>query len=135
MTTPAQWTAIRERVFKEQGGKCWVCPKVHQSHETMHAHHAIIPKSHTNYKKKMALIDSPENIILICWQCHENHGDLTNWHRRWMFFSDKLDFGYDMQKWLNDLNLRADEYFLYIGKDERFINKEYRSNNKEENGK
>jgi hypothetical protein len=93
----------------------------------MHAHHACIPKGHTNYKKKMKLIDSPENIVLLCSLCHGNHGKLTNWYQRWSFFTDKLDHGYDMQKWLDDLDLRSGEYFLYLGKNENY-SKEFVSN-------
>jgi len=127
MTTNAQWTAIREQVFKDQKGKCWSCWRTFNSHEDMHGHHCCIPKGHTNYKKKMALIDSPENIVLLCSQCHGDHGKLTNWFSRWSFFTDKLDHGYDMQKWLDNLDLKSGEYFLYLGKNEIY-NKEYRSN-------
>jgi len=118
MTTNAQWTAIRKRVFKEQEGKCATCWRMLEQHP-YHAHHAIIPKGQTNYAKYKKWLDMAENIVLVCRICHSQHGDLTNSFKRDMFWTDKIDLGYDMQGWYDSIPMiDKSHYFIYLGKEE-----------------
>ena len=82
---------------------------------TGHAHHAIVPKGHTNYKKYKRLMDQPENLMIVCWQCDLQHGDLTNHFMRLYFYSWKIDNNYKMAEWYAQLSM--DEEMFYIGKD------------------
>ena len=112
MTTNAQWTAIRKRVFKEQEGKCWVCPNVHATHETMHGHHAV----YTYDKHFSKWLDRAENIFLLCPECHANHGDLSSYFKRCCAWTDKISAGYDMEKWHNEIPMLIKDNFLYLKK-------------------
>lgn len=111
MTSKKRWTEIRERVFRDQAGKCAMCPRVHQSHETMHAHHAI----YTKQKGLEKWLDSEENIELMCNDCHsKRHGYLSGWFGRCMAWTKKIDAGYDMLAWNESLPMRIKDAFLYL---------------------
>lgn len=111
MTTNKQWTVIREQVFADQNGKCWVCPKVHGSHDTMHAHHSVYSRD----KKFDKWLNSVENIFLICPECHAHHGGLSNLFKRHCAWTDKIDMGYDMQAWHDKIPMLVKDEFEYIG--------------------
>ena len=112
MTSDTQWRKVREQVFKDQKGKCWVCPKVHQSHETMHAHHAV----YTYDKHLTKYLDSVENIFLLCPECHlKDHGYLTCWFKRLCAWSDKIDHGYEMEAWHEEIPMLIKDKFSYLG--------------------
>jgi len=81
--------------------------------ETGHAHHAIVPRAKTNTRKHGNLLDAPENLVIVCWKCHEQHGVLSSYFMRLYFYSQKIDRGYDMEKWYAQLNM--DEQMFYIG--------------------
>jgi len=121
MTSPASWLTIREHLFKEQKGQCAHCWRTFSSHEDMHAHHACYPKD----KKFSKCLDSKENITLLCNECHERiHQALGNSDFiRDLFWSKKIDIGYDMVEW--EKNICRDDgqpmlihhKFYYIGSD------------------
>jgi len=115
MTTKAQWTAIRERVFKDQKGKCWSCWRTFNSHEQMHAHHSV----YTADKNFSKWLDSAENIVLLCPLCHSDHGKLSSWFMRLCAWSSKIDQGYDMESWHDGIPMLIKDNFFYIGKDGR----------------
>ena len=115
MTSPAQWTAIREQVFKDQKGKCWSCWRTFNSHEDMHAHHAV----YTADKNFSKWLDSVENIVLVCPACHSDHGRLSEYHRRLFAWSDKVDLGYNMTAWHDSIPMLIKDHFFYVGKDDK----------------
>ena len=92
-----------------------MCPNVHASHETMHAHHAVYTRD-INFSK---WLDRAENIFLICPECEKDHGYLTCWFRRLCAWSDKLDDGYDMESWEQSIPMLIHDKFFYIGKEEK----------------
>ena len=104
---------LRERLFNEQRGKCAFCWRTFNTHEMMHLHHAVIPKGQTNYKKFKKWLDTPENCVMSCWQCHEQHGDLTNDFMRDCVWTDKIDAGYEMQEWYDSIPM-ADKSHIFI---------------------
>ena len=66
----------------------------------MQVHHAVYTRN-VNFAK---LLDKPENLALVCLQCHTTlHGHLTGWTRRNIFYQDKIAKGYDMRAWNNAL--------------------------------
>jgi ribosomal protein S27AE len=121
MTSKARWLSIRETVFKEQRGRCTRCGLSFASHEDMHAHHACYPKD----IKFSKCLDSEQNIVLLCNKCHEHiHRVLGNSDFiRDMFWSKKIDNGYDMIEWEKNITrndgqpMLIHHNFIYIGKD------------------
>ena len=111
MTTKKRWTEIREKVFRDQRGKCAICPRVHQSHETMHAHHAVY-SADKNFSK---WLDSEQNIQLMCNDCHsKRHGYLTSWFGRCMAWTKKIEQGYEMDEWNDGLPMLIKDNFLFL---------------------
>ena len=106
--------AIIQRLIDDQSGKCATCWRLFDQ-TPPHLHHAIIPKGHTNYKKFKKWLDMAENLILVCWICHQDHGDLTCYFQRLCFWSDKVNMGYDMRAWLDSIPMRDKEEFIHIG--------------------
>jgi len=102
-------TPTRERVFREQKGKCARCPRVFQSHEDLHAHHAVYGRD-----KRIPELDQPENIQLICHKCHAEHGYLSGWFMRCMAWTEKIDLGYRMQEWHDNLPMLIKDEFIYL---------------------
>ena len=110
MTTPSRWSEIRERVFKDQHGQCARCWRTFASHEDMHAHHAV----YSRQKGLEKWLDTPENIVLLCQKCHADHGHLTAWFRRNMFWTAKINAGYDMLTWHENMPMLIKDHFIYV---------------------
>ena len=110
MTSKARWLSIRETVFAEQRKSCAVCKLPFTSHEDMHGHHAI----YTRQKGLDKWLDTPENIVLLCQKCHADHGHLTAWFRRNMFWTAKIDAGYDMLTWHENMPMLIKDHFIYV---------------------
>ena len=111
---------VIDRLWKEQGGTCKFCGRVFRTIEDAHVHHAIIPKGQTNYKKYKKWLDMAENLALVCWQCDYEHGYLTNDFVRDCIWTDKINAGYDMEKWYADIPMIDKAHrFLYLKEPER----------------
>lgn len=110
MITPS----TRERVFHEQKGKCARCWRTFQSHEDLHAHHAVYTKD-----KRIKELDMAENIVLVCPKCHSDHGYLSSWFARCQAWSEKIDLGYDMVAWEKSLPMLIHDEFIYFEKEEK----------------
>jgi 5-methylcytosine-specific restriction endonuclease McrA len=85
--------------------------------DTGHAHHAIVPRGKTNTRKYGKLLDAPENLMIVCWKCHEQHGDLSGYFMRLYYYSWKIDHGYEMAEWYAQLNM--DEEMFYLGNEDK----------------
>ena len=106
--------ALIDRLLKDQHNKCAACHRTFDQHP-YHVHHAIFPKGQTNYKKYRKWLDMSENLMLVCWICHQDHGRLTNNFRRDMFWSFKIDNGWDMQGWYDSIPMADKSYqFIYL---------------------
>lgn len=87
-------------LYKEQRGGCALCGRLFTRENPMQVHHAVYTRN-VNFAK---LLDMPQNLALICLQCHTTlHGHLTGWTRRSIFYQDKIAKGYDMRTWNNAL--------------------------------
>ena len=92
--------ATIDKLYKEQGGDCAVCHRLFTWDNPMQVHHAVYTRN-VNFAK---LLDMPENLALVCLQCHTTlHGLLTGWTRRNIFYQDKTAKGYRMAEWNNAL--------------------------------
>ena len=109
MTSPARWTDIRERLFKDQKGMCAHCWRTFNSHEDMHAHHAV----YSRQKGLEKWLDSEENIVLLCPRCHDQHGYLSSWFSRCEFWGKKVEQGYDMEKWHQEIPMLIKDKFTW----------------------
>lgn len=102
--------AIISRLLADQKNKCSACWRTIPD---FHVHHAIYTRD-----KRMKELDCVENLILLCPSCHlDNHGRLTSWFRRCVFWSAKIDGGYEMEKWNNDLDMKVKDNFIYLGEE------------------
>lgn len=109
--------ALIERLLKEQKNKCCNCYRTFDKHP-YHVHHAVIPKGQTNYKKYRKWLDMGENLMLVCWICDQQHGDLTNKFMRDMFWTFKIDNGWDMQGWYDSIPMVDKSHqFIYLGEE------------------
>lgn len=102
------------RLYMEQKGDCAVCHRLFTWDNPMHVHHGIYPKGHTNFKVFKKMLSMAENLFLICAKCDSQHGHLTGWTRRNIFYQDKIAKGYDMRTWnqsLKDAGMVTD-YFI-----------------------
>lgn len=107
--------SIIDRLLREQGNKCATCWRMIYTRDDYHVHHAVIPKGQTNYKKYKKYLDQAENLILVCWICHSDHGHLTNSFRRDIIWSRKIEQGYDMQGWYDSIPmLDKSHQFIYM---------------------
>jgi len=89
-----------DKLNAEQRGCCAWCGRLFTWDNPMQVHHAVYTRN-VNFAK---LLDMPENLALICLQCHTTlHGHLTGWTRRNIFYQDKIAKGYDMRAWNNAL--------------------------------
>ena len=112
MTSKARWFEVRERVFKDQHGQCARCTRTFASHEDMHAHHAV----YSRQKGLEKWLDSEQNIILLCSHCHlDDHGLLTSWFRRCTFWKMKVEQGYQMDEWHNEIPMLIKDVFTWDG--------------------
>ena len=92
--------ATIDKLYKEQNGDCAVCHRLFTWGNPMQCHHAVYGRD----KRFAKLLDKPENLALVCHECHTNlHGHLTGWTRRNIFYQDKIAKGYDMRAWNNAL--------------------------------
>jgi hypothetical protein len=106
--------SVIARLLKEQGNKCCACPRTFDRHPH-HVHHAIIPRGQTNYKKFKKWLDMGENLMLVCWICDQQHGDLTGDFRRNIFWTFKIDHGWDMEKWYDSIPMVDKSHqFIYL---------------------
>lgn len=103
-----------DRLYKEQNGVCLFCQRPIPPY---HVHHAVIPKSQTNYKKFRKWLDMGENLVLVCPICDQQHGMMTGKKQKNIFWSIKIDLGYSMQEWLDSIPMREHKIFNYIGKE------------------
>lgn len=85
--------SIIDRLYREQHGICQFCCRPIPPFE---CHHAI----YTRDKRFSKWLDSPENLILLCKNCHSNnHGRLTNFETRKKVYKYKIEKGYLMAEW------------------------------------
>ena len=111
--------ALIDRLLKEQRNKCAACWRTFDQHP-YHVHHAVIPKGQTNFKKYKKWLDMGENLMLVCWVCDLQHGKLTNNFRRDMFWTFKINNGWDMQGWYDSIPMVDKSHqFLYLGEDKK----------------
>jgi hypothetical protein len=106
--------SIIDRLYREQHGKCQFCWR---PIPPFHIHHAI----YTRDKRFSKWLDMPANLVLTCPACHAQHGILSNIFMRMCVWSDKIDHGYDMEKWHTDIPMLIKDQFIYIGKEERNV--------------
>lgn len=95
----------KARLLKEQNGLCWICRK--PLREDAHVHHAVISRD----KRFAEWLDQPENLILVCSQCHGNHGRLSNYNTRKAVLDWKVKIGYQMREWLESIPMKVKERF------------------------
>ena len=110
MTTEKRWREIKETVYQDQGGVCQVC-KHPYGIDYLARHHAIYSRD----KRFSKFLNSEENIVLLCVKCHggAKHGRLLHWMRRNMFWTDKIDQGYDMITWHDSIPMLEKDHFIY----------------------
>ena len=106
---------VKERLLKDQNGKCIACGKPITDLESAHIHHGVIPKSGTLYKKFKKQLDMIENLFLIHSECDIEHGFLTGFFNRNCLYSKKIDWGYAMEAWLDSIPTRVEkDHFYYM---------------------
>ena len=103
---------IIDRLYREQRGICQFCARPIPPFE---CHHAVYTRD-IHFAK---WLDMAENLVLVCPACHADHGKLSNLFMRWYVWSDKIDRGYDMEKWHLEIPMLLKDHFVYIGKSER----------------
>lgn len=103
--------ATIQRLLKEQHNACWNCGRPLKKYEV---HHAIYGRD----KKFSKWLDMPENLFLVCPECHSKHGYLSCYFARCCAWTDKINAGYDMEGWHAELPMKVKDNFLYFsGKD------------------
>jgi uncharacterized protein YbaR (Trm112 family) len=96
---------VIDRLMKEQSNHCCLCSCPLPPYEV---HHAI----YTRDKKFSKWLDTAENLVLLCPACHQRlHGDLTSWFMRSLFWTRKLEKGYDMYKWHEEIPMLIKDKF------------------------
>jgi hypothetical protein len=96
-----------DRLLKDQQYTCELC---WQHIPPYHAHHAVYTKD----KRFASYLDMPENLILLCPECHADHGKLSNWFMRCVIWSRKIDKGYDMVAWHEAIPMLIKDEFIYF---------------------
>jgi hypothetical protein len=79
----------------------------------------VIPKGQTNYKKFRHWLDMPNNLVLVCPICDQQHGMMTGEKKKNIIWSIKIDLGWPMQEWLDSIPMREHKIFNYIEKEAR----------------
>jgi 5-methylcytosine-specific restriction endonuclease McrA len=104
--------SVIDRLYREQHGICQFCWRPIPPYSV---HHAVYTRD-IHFAK---WLDMAENLVLACPVCHADHGKLSNLFMRCCVWSDKIDRGYDMEKWHDSIPMFLKDNFVYIGKEER----------------
>lgn len=88
-----------DKLHEEQQGACALCGRPFTTDNPAQVHHAIYGRN----KKFAKLLDQPHNLLLICQRCHSDHGHLSAWFQRNIFYNDKIRAGYSMAEWNENL--------------------------------
>ena len=107
--------SIIDRLWEEQKGIC-ACgcgrPLTKSGPGKARAHHGI----YTRDERFAEWLDMAENLFLIRDDCHKSeHGRLTNWFWRSLFWTEKLKF-YDMHKWHDSIPMLVKDKFYEFDK-------------------
>jgi ribosomal protein L40E len=80
-------------------------------------HHAVYKRA-----KKFPQLDEAENLVMLCHKCNAESGKgyVQSWFFRCLVYSHKLELGYRMDEWLDNIGMKSPDHFIYIGKNERF---------------
>jgi hypothetical protein len=101
-----------ERLLKEQHSHCARCWRAIPPFQV---HHAVYGRE----KRFQKYLDMPENLQLLCPTCHAKHGYLLSWFARCAVWTDKINAGYDMEKWHAEIPMLIHDQFIYLEPPER----------------
>lgn len=90
-----------DQLVQERGMFCEEC----RFRPATEMHHAILRRSikHPEY-------DCPENLELVCHECHSS-GRLDTFDHSVKFWRRQKERGYDMDGWIKSLNLKTREFY------------------------
>jgi len=93
-----------DALLRDQKGACWKCGRSIQAFEV---HHSIYSRD-VRFQK---YLDMPENLILLCGDCHFHHGQLLNIYTRRKVWQWKKEHGYLMDAWHWSIPMRVKDNF------------------------
>lgn len=96
-----------DKLYKEQRGCCAFCHRPFTDSNPQQVHHAIYGRE----KQFSRWLDKPENLILLCQKCHEQHGDMSNWSMRRLWWNYKIELGYNMREWHTEIPMKVKDRF------------------------
>jgi len=96
-----------DKLYKEQRGCCAFCHRPFTGNNPQQVHHAIYGRE----KQFSRWLDKPENLILLCQKCHEQHGDMSNWSMRRLWWNYKIELGYNMREWHTEMPMKVKDRF------------------------
>jgi sarcosine oxidase delta subunit len=91
-----------------------VCPYC-QERKATDMHEALVKRSDVQSwpKEEQELIYVKENCIVLCHQCHMEHGQ-TQYMTKW-FVEHRTTQGYDLEAWLKSLPFKVTPRLGYVG--------------------
>jgi len=84
-----------------------MCGRLFTYDNPQQIHHAVYGRE----KKFAKWLDRPENLVILCKRCHENHGDMSNFFMRCYWWTYKIELGYDMKTWHAELPMIIKDHF------------------------
>jgi len=96
-----------DKLNAEQRGCCAFCHRPFTGNNPQQVHHAIYGRE----KQFSRWLDKPENLILLCQKCHEQHGDMSNWSMRRLWWNYKIELGYNMREWHTEIPMKVKDRF------------------------
>lgn len=103
-----------DKLYLEQRGGCAWCGRLFTHVNPMQCHHAI----YTRDKRFAKWLDASENLVLLCADCHANHGDMSSWFMRCHWWTHKLELGYPMEEWAESIPMIVKDNFLDLRRGE-----------------
>jgi hypothetical protein len=113
-----------DKLYKEQRGCCAFCHRPFTGNNPQQVHHAIYGRE----KQFSRWLDKPENLILLCQKCHEQHGDMSNWSMRRLWWNYKIELGYNMREWHTEIPMKVKDRFEDKYADKCYTKKQRRKN-------
>ena len=98
--------AVISRLLRDQSSMCWKCGR--DLYQTgFHKHHCC----YTRDIRFSRWLDVGENTLLVCPRCDQNHGILSNIETRKKAWKFKIEHGWDMVKWHNEIPYKVKDNF------------------------